>query len=374
MTMDGFPPAEVEASFTPTRDGNDRRRHVDRRSLLSQGLVRRPERRRDDRRLSGERRLVLLKHQTEDSQRAYERLGRSVNEGAWSTVLHAAHALVRFLPSVPVEARRRVGIRLRRALPRKAIEGIVGIAIRDTFEAPRAAEVLRWIGLDAAEVMVHSVMETEGIGARRVLYDILGHMPEAYPLVFAYLRDGNTHQVTHAAELLGRLGNPDAIELLKQRVSSPEARVRAAALSALAEFPAQDTVETLRSALASPSADTRTSAAFAIGRTRSGAFAMPLAASLENEHNSGASRAAIHALGALSTADAVSALLRVALTRRSFLSRGGFPTDQRVEAVKALGISSAPGERQALERIAREGDEAVARVAGQMMGQRKVVG
>lgn len=371
--MDGVPPVEVEASFTPTRDGTDRRRASDRRSVLSHGGARRPDRRQTDRRLSGERRLVLLKHQQEDVQRFYERLSRAVSESAWDTALHAAHALVRALAYVPHEGRRRAGIRLRRALPGKAIEGIVGIAIRDSFEAPRAAEVLRWIGIDAAEIMVHTVMETEGVGARRVLYEILAQMPEAFPLVLAFLRDGTPAQVSHAADLLGRLGNADAVEPLKRRVSSADATVRAAALNALAEFPPQHTSEVLRQALSSPSAETRASAASAIGRSRSGAFAMPLAAALENEHHAGASRAAIHALGALPTSDATTALLRVALTRRSFM-RGGFTTEQRIEAVRALGISSAPGAPQALERIANEGDETVARVARELMGRRKVVG
>lgn len=370
--MDGSPPAAVEASFTPTRDGNDRRKLVDRRSVLPHGQARRPERRQQERRLSGERRLVLYKHQQEDTQRFYERLSRAVSESAWSTALHAAHALLRALAFVPQEGRRRAGIRLRRALPPKAIEGIVGLAIRDAVEATRAAEVLRWIGLEAADVMVRTVMETEGVGARRVLYDILAQMPEAFPLLLAYLRDGDAHQVAHAADLLGRLGIPEAVEPLKRRVSAAEPRVQAAALNALAEFPTHETAEILRSALTSPSAETRASAATAIGRSRSGAFAMPLAAALENESHPVASRAAIHALGALATGDAVAALMRVALTRRSLI-RGGFTNDQRVEAVRALAKSNAPGAAQALDRIAAEGDDLVAGVARELLGRRKVV-
>jgi hypothetical protein len=356
---------ELEAS----RTGDERRRVGDRRAVLSGVRHRGPERRRAERRQAGERRLLLIKHQASDLLRFQARFVEAVRQGAWSPALQALHAFVDTLPSVPVKDRRTHAIGVRRLLTAPAIEGFVDIALRDALDAPVAARVLRWIGLDGAEVILARIMESEATGPRRVLYEILGGMPDAFPLVLPYVNRGRWHEVRHAAELLGRMGNREAIEPLKRRLVDPDDRVRTAAVSALAEFPLGDVADGLRIALASPSGKTRSAAADALARRRAAAFAMPLLGMLEHERDPEAWRAEARALGVLQTPDALAGLVKVALSRRAFL-RGGFSVEQRLEAARALAQSEGPAARAALERLAREGDGAVRGEAARLLADR----
>jgi hypothetical protein len=357
-------PEELE--LVATRTGDERRRVGDRRAVLSGVRHRGPERRRSERRQEGERRLLLIKHQSSDLLRFQARFVEAVRQGAWAPALQALHAFVDTLPSVPVKDRRTYAIGARRMLTTDAIAGFVDIALRDALDAPVAARVLRWIGLDGAEVILARIMESEATGPRRVLYEILGGMPDAFPLVLPYVSRGRWHEVRHAAELLGRLGNRDAIEPLKRRLVDPDERVRAAVVAALAEFPLSEVADGLRIALASPSPKTRSAAAEAIARRRAAAFAMPLLGMLAQERDPEAWRAEARALGVLQTPDALAGLVKVALSRRTFL-RGGFAVEQRLEAARAIAQADGPACRAALERLAREGDGAVRGEAARLL-------
>lgn len=357
------------ALVASSRLGDERRRTSDRRAVLSGARYRGPERRRADRRQAGERRLLLIKHQASDLLRFQARFVEALRQGAWAPALQALHAFVDTLPSVPVKDRRTYAIGARRMLTTAAIAGFVDLALRDALDAPAAARVLRWIGLDGAEVILARIMESEATGPRRVLYEILGGMPDAFPLVLPYVNRGRWHEVRHAAELLGRMGNRDAIEPLKRRLLDPDERVRAAVVSALAEFPLGEVADGLRLALASPSPRTRTAAAEAIARRRASAFAMPLLGMLERERDPEAWRAEARALGVMQTPDAVAGLVKAALSRRTFL-RGGFTVEQRLEAARALAQAEGPASRAALERIAREGHGAVRGEAVRLLADR----
>ena len=363
------PAVREELELAASRSGDERRRAGDRRSPLGGARYRGPERRRGERRQVGERRLVLIKHQAADLVRFQSRFVDALRQGAWAPALQALHRFIETLPSVPVRDRRAHAIACRRLISAAAIEGFVDIALRDALDAPAAARVLRWIGLDGAEVILARIMESEATGPRRVLYEILGGMPDAFPLVLPYLSRGRWHEVRHAAEVLGRMGNPDAIEPLKRKLADPDERVRVAVVSALAEFPLGEVADGLRIALASPSARTRSAAAEAIGRRRAVAFAMPLLGLLSQERDPEAWRAEARALGVMQTPDALSGLVKVALSRRAFL-RGGFALEQRLEAVRALAQADGAAPRAALERLTREGDASVRAEAARLLADR----
>ncbi|MCU0620422.1 MAG: HEAT repeat domain-containing protein [Gemmatimonadales bacterium] len=355
--------------FAPTRSGDDRRLTVERRSSLSGARYRGPERRKRERRASGERRLLLVKHRAGDLERFQAHLVEALRQERWAVALQATAAVLETLPSIPFEDRRGRAMAVRRLLGRPAVEGLIDIALRDPVEAPRAALVLRWIGLDAAEAMLARLMGTETVGPRRVLYEVLGGMPDVFPLVVPFLSRGRWHEVRHAAEILARLGKPEAIDPLKKRLTDPDERVRTAVVAALAEFPLGEVADGLRIALASPSPRTRSAAAEAIGRRRAAAFAMPLLSLLERERDPEAWRAEARALGVLQTPDAVTGLLKVALARRSMLG-GGFAQELRLEAVRALAQADGPAARAALDRLAREGDGAVRGEALRLLSER----
>jgi len=283
--------------------------------------------------------------------------------GAWTEALHAAQALVRLAARAPEMDRRTVGIMARRALARPVLQGIIDFAVRAPEEQPRAAEVLQWRGIDAAELMVDVVRRTESPVPHRFLLDALARMPDAVPLLLPLLRSPAWHEVRHAAEILGRLMRPEALDPLRGLLAHPDERVRAAALDAMSRYPGAAAIEAMRGGLAHPSRGTRLEAARAIGRRGGGALAMPLLAALEVERDGPTWHAMLIALANIEAPEAAAALAAVALKRRGLLSRGGFSPAQRLEVVAALAAAPTRAARLALARVAREADREVGQAA-----------
>ncbi len=264
---------------------------------------------------------------------------------AWDAVLAAALALVRMVPQVPAGNRRMFGIQVRRAIPRRAVESLVDLAEQDAALRARAAEVLRWIGLDAAEIILDRLAQGEAIGVRGFYYDVLGGMPGAYPLVTPLLTSHHPHEIRHGAALLGRLGQPAAIDELVPLMSHRDESVRVAGVRAIGEIHEGAAAEPLREALHHPDGRTRAAAAEAIAVWRGGVLALLLVTPLETERDRDAWLALVNALGRIGTAETSSALEGVALTRRSLLRRQGYSTGQRLAAVEALGLSESAAAR-----------------------------
>lgn len=353
------PSATVASAPPATRDLGERRAREERRRPGRGRHLGLERRRGADRRVSGERRLQLINGQRSEIERLHETLGRSARSMAWEAVLSAALALVRLVPRVPAKERRTFGIQLRRAIPRRAVESLVDLAEQDAALRTRAAEVLRWIGLDAAEIILGRLARGEAIGVRGFYYDVVGGMPSAYPLVTQLLISPHSHEIRHGAALLGRLGQPAAINELVPLMSHRDESVRVAGVRAIGEIHEGAAAEPLRQALHHPDARTRAAAAEAIAIWRGGVLALLLVEPLETERDRGAWYALVNGLGRIGTAETSGVLEGVALTRRSLLRRQGYSTAQRVAAVEALGLSEAPAARGTLERLAREAEGGV---------------
>ncbi len=374
VRLEMLPTIRLDASpdpdpFTPPRVEDDRRHWRERRRWRAERW-RGPERRHGaDRRSTGERRLRLVKHRELDAARLKDRLGRAVGAGVWADALEAAHALFEVTPQIPAPERRSFALGVRKQLPRRALGGLVDVALHEAAERERAVEVLRWAGLEGADAMVEAVRASEGIGPRRFLHDALGGMPEALPSVVPLLNSPEPHEIRHAAAILGRMARPEAIGPLKERLGHPDAGVRGAVLLALAEFPLREVAESLRAALGHESAATRAAAAEAIGRTRAPGLAMPLVAALEAESDAGAWTAMVGGLACLASPEACAGLASLALARRRLLG-GGHTTNRRLEVVRALATVAAPCRTAALEQLVREGDEPIRQAAAAALARR----
>jgi HEAT repeat protein len=352
------------AGSTTPRRGGERRTWKERRRP-GRGRYPGMERRRGaDRRVSGERRLYLINGQRAEIERLHDTLSRSARGLAWDAVLAAALALVHLVPRLPSGDRRTFGIGIRRAIPRRAVESLVDLAEQDAGLRPRATEVLRWIGLDAAEIILERLAQGEALGVRGFYYDVLSGMPGAYPLVTPLLASPHLHEIRHAAALLGRLGQPAAIDELVPLMSHRDEGVRVAGVRAIGEIHEGPAAEPLRRALHHPDGRTRAAAAEAIAVWRGGALALLLVPRLEAERDRDAWHALIASLGRIGSAEACAALAGVALTRWSLLRRQGYSTGQRLAAVEALGLSVAPVARDTLERLARDAEGVVRYAAG----------
>ncbi|HUR93971.1 MAG TPA: HEAT repeat domain-containing protein [Gemmatimonadales bacterium] len=320
-----------------------------------------------DRRVSGERRLHLIAGQRLEIAHLHEALGRSARAFAWDAVLLTAVALVRLAPRVPAAERRGFGIQVRRAIPRQVVEALVDLGERDAALRPRTEEVLRWIGLDAAEVILERLVQGEAVGVRSYYYDVLGGMPGVYPLVTPLLSSPQSHEIRHGAVLLGRLGHPAAIDELIPLLGHRDESVRSAGVRAMGEIHAGAAAEPLRQALHHPDGRTRAAAAGAISVWRGGALAILLVGALPAERDREAWHAMVTALGMLGTVETVAALTGVALARRNLVRRQGFSPSQRLAAVEALGLADSPPARRALERLATEAEGVVRYAADRIL-------
>jgi hypothetical protein len=294
-------------------------------------------------------------------------LTEGLQRGAIREALHAAQGLIRILPGVPEHSRRGVAISIRRYLTRPVLETFLQFALRTPEEQTRVGEVLRWAGLDGAEVMLQVVRESEAIGPRAFLLDALGTMPEAYPIIGPLLQSSRWHEVRHAADLAGRLLVPEALGPLRSQLNHPDERVRTAVIEAIARFPDKGVVEPLRQCLAHPSPLTRMAAGRALAGRGSSALAMLLLAALEAEKDAAVWHELLGAMSRIDASEAVHGLVRLATERKALLRRRGRPVSQRLEVVAALAQAGTPSARQALARIAAEADAPLRRAAHQAL-------
>jgi HEAT repeat protein len=359
------PPAPATA--THPRRASERRTWHDRRHPGHHRYPAIDRRRGGDRRTAGERRVYLITGQHAEIAHLQSVLTRSAHSMAWEAVLATALALVRLVPKVPAPDRRTFGIQVRRAIPRRAVEALVDLAEREASLRERAAEVLRWVGLDAAEVILDRLVQGEAVGVRTFYYDVLGGMPASYPLVLPLLASDHSHEIRHAAALLGRLGQPAAIAELTPLLGHPDDGVRVAAVRAMGEIHDGPAADPLRQALHHPDHRVRAAAAEAVAMWRGGSLSLLLVAALETECDRDAWQALLTALGRLGTIESSAALGGVALMRRSLLRRQGYSTGQRIAAVEALSLSDAPPALTTLERLARDAEGVVRYAADRIL-------
>ena len=355
------PAAENRRRGLERRGGDERRRSPRARWADIE------RRRHGERRITGERRLYLIKDLRAESVRLLDALAQACRAQAWEDALHAAFGLVRLAPRIPEPDRRGFGIAVRRTLPRPAIEGLVTLAEHDYSSRERAAEVLRWIGVHAAEIVIDRLRRGEALGLRVFFYQVVGGIPAAYPLVLPLIRSHSHHEVRHGAALLGRMGRPDAVEELAPLLDHPDELVRGAVVQALGELHDGPVADALRRALHHPSARTRSAAAEAIAAWRGGALALLIAAVLEHESDRDTWQTMVGALGRIGSAEACGALETVALTGRGLLRRHGYTTGQRLAAVAALGLADTAYSHRTLARLARENEGVVSYAAERVL-------
>jgi hypothetical protein len=363
----GAAPNGWQGETANRRRGVERRQQDDRRRSSRAHWSGIDHRQGGDRRVRGERRLFLVKDQRAEISRLLSALFQECEAHAWEDVLHTLYSLVRLAPRVPETDRRGYRIQVRRAVSHTAVEGLVELAEHDYVARDQAGEVLRWLGLDAMEVVLDRLRAGEALGVRVFFYEVVGRIPAAYPMVTPMLRSTQAHEVRHGATLLGRMGLPEAVQVLRPVLDHSDEMVRSAAVHALGELHNASVADALRYALHHPSAHTRVAAAEAIATWRGGALAVLLAGALESERDREAWQAMVSALGRIGSPEACTALATIAVTRRSILRRQGFTTGQRLAAVTALGLAGNANGHETLERLARENEGVVSYAADRIL-------
>jgi HEAT repeat protein len=296
-------------------------------------------------------------------------LEKAIERQQWLAALHDAQAALRFLPSVRENLRRSFAIALKRLLTRPVVEALIEQAYRIPEEQARTAEVLRIAGYPAAERILEILKQSDTIGPRAFLLEAMGGMPEALPLVVPLLRSTRPADVWLGAELVGRLGASEALKDLVAVADHPDDRTRLAVIDALARFRDKAALEPLRRALTHPSSSTRARAGQALAARGSGAIAMPLLAALEAEKDPATWEELLGALAAINAPESVAALTRVALERGGRFSFGKAQLRRQLAVVRSLAAAHTAAARQALERIAVEGEGEVAAAAREALNR-----
>lgn len=286
-------------------------------------------------------------------------LEKAVTREQWHTVLHDAQAAMRMLPGVGEEARRLYAITLKRLLSREVRTQLIEQAYRIPEEQARTAEVLRAGGAPAAEQMLEELKQRGAIGPRAFLLDAVGGMPEAFGMVVPLARSAAPAEAWLGMELLGRLGNPEAIPVLAARVDDPDERIRHAAIDGLGHYREKGAVGPLRQALGHGSAETRARAGRALAARSSAGIAMPLFAAFEVEKDPEAWQQLLETLVRMDSMEVTAALARLALERRGFLGFGSGDPKRQLAIVRALAAKGGVAATEALRRIAAEGRGAV---------------
>jgi hypothetical protein len=297
-----------------------------------------------------------------------ETLARALRQfaaaGRWMEAIHAGQAMVQLTVRFPLHEQRGHVISLRRSFTRPLLEQFIAFALRVTEEQGRVSEILQHAGAEGIELMVDNVKSVETVGPRRFVHDVLATTPAALPMLIPLLSSARWHEVRHGAELLGRLGLPEAIEPLRAAASHPDERVRKTVIEALGRFHTNAVIEPLRRALSDPAPVTRASAAHALSQRRSPGLALPILVALEAEKDPMAWEALVVAVARIDSFEAVSGLVEIALDKRP-LFQAGRPKLQRLTVISALRTAGTASARRGLERLAGEADAQLRRAAAE---------
>jgi HEAT repeat protein len=278
-----------------------------------------------------------------------------VEREKWLRVLHDLHAAVRLMNRMPEEVRRPHAIALKRVLTPKVVSALIEQAYRLTEEQGRTAEVLRGGGLPVAEQVLDVLRRSDTLGPRAFLLDAVAGAPEIFPMLAQMGKSDLGPTAWLAAELLGRVGLPEAIPILAPLVRHREERVRLAAIEALGRFSEKGVVEALRIGLTHEAPATRARAGRTLAARGSRAIAMPLVAALEAEKDPVAWESLLESIASLETPEGPAALARMVNEPSGRMGLKGGQVKRHLAIVRALAAARGPAARQALESIAAGG-------------------
>jgi len=312
--------------------------------------------------------LLIVLEQDPDSAKAGDVLNEllAAGDGAaqkeqWRDLVRAAAVLVRLEGRVQDESQRRMyNIALRRLVSRSSLEH-VALLLRQQEQRTEALAILRRIGADATEVLIHLLISAQDVGDRRVYFNALTQMTEGTDLLVHMLSHDEWFVVRNVAELCGEMKLEAAVPTLAKLVTHADERVRRAATSALAHIASPATIEPLRRALQDTSPAVRLHAATALDGPRVKNLVPALSRLLEEESHPEVQREMLHALGRIGTADAVDVLIRASQPPRGLFKKKHLAI--RLDAIEGLRLAGDPQAVATLANLEKDKEDEVRRVA-----------
>ncbi len=284
-----------------------------------------------------------------------------------AAVMRAAATLVRCEAQVPHgELRRAYGIGIRRMMGPAAVD-YVARRVAVGGQRTEAVEILRRVGSEASEALLHLMVDSTQMEERRAYFNALRQVGTVSPLFHRLMGHEEWYVLRNVAELCGELRAEEMVPHLARHVGHADERVRRAVASALAKIGTAPALEPLRQLLRDPSPQVRLQAVQGLDGARSRGLAMPLAVALEEESNADVTRELLLALGRIGTPDAVQILARMAAPGRRLFNRR--PVATRLTAVEALRLAGSAAAAAALQTLLGDDDREVRDAAQQALAQ-----
>ncbi len=283
----------------------------------------------------------------------------AIQQNEWREVLKASHGLVQLEDKLGEH--RGFIIALRRLLPRSALEQVAKFAAHGTMKA-EASVVLRRMGADGTEVLLHAMVNSEDMVERRAYFNALKEMTEGTELLIHMLSHDQWFVVRNVADLVAEIRLEAAVPALGKQIGHADERARRAVAGALARIGGPTAAEPLRRALRDPSPGVRLTAAKELDGRKSRNLAMSLAVAAEEETKPDVQKEMYQALGRIGSGEALQALRKAAEPGGKVFHRK--PLAVRLAAIAGLhaaGPSAANALKELLGDDEREVRDAVER-------------
>ncbi|MFN8666741.1 MAG: HEAT repeat domain-containing protein [Gemmatimonadaceae bacterium] len=290
----------------------------------------------------------------DEYSRTVEDLAR---DGHWEGVALLLRRMVAREDEVTsADVKRSFVIQLRRLFKPGILRGVAQFVARRRELREEMAAVFVRAGETGAEVLVELMVASNVTSERRAFRSMVATCPSSTELLRHLLQDSRWYVVRNAAELLGEMGAVEADAALIATLRHSDARVRRAAVGALARLGTARGVHAVQGLLGDSNAAVRLQAVHGLSSARLSRSVPALLAALEQETDPELQHALLHALGAHPTDASVSALAQAAqpgglLTRKA--------TPYRVAAVHALGEAATLTALSVLRRLQADKDREV---------------
>ncbi len=237
----------------------------------------------------------------------------------------------------------------------------------DAVAAERLQQVIYRFGVDGVEAVIDEFASAPSAEARETCLECLRGLRRTYDALLVFSRDPREPVVRQTAQLLGELHDARADAILVELLQHPDARTRRIAVAALANSEREDALGAVAFSLDDESPLVRLRAVAALAGRREPDVLRWLRELIDREADREVLFAAIGAIGAIATPEAVQTLIPIAAGEgENPLKRSAA---MRIQACTALAIIRTPPAMAAVQLLRTDRDREVREASVRLVAQ-----